>query len=132
MPFIVAGVLEMISGVAATYMPEYWSFNVCRFVNGISVGGTMVIGFVHLSEFIGVSYRPLISAFYQVPFCVGHLIMPLIAYFYRNFREFQFAITVPVFPMLLYFCFLPETPRWLIAAKRTDEAIKILERVAKM
>ncbi|KOB76182.1 Organic cation transporter [Operophtera brumata] len=95
------------------------------------VGGTMVIGFVIVMEFMGSQHRELASALYQVPFNIGHMLLPTIAYFLRDYTEFQLAISAPAAIMLLYFVTVPETPRWLIAVNRTDEAIKVLERVAK-
>lgn len=92
----------------------------------------MVIGFVIVMEFVGTQYRDVISALYQVPFNLGHMLLPAFGYFIRDVTNFQLAISVPTVIMLVYFVFIPDTPRWLIAVKRTDEAIKILERVAKV
>lgn len=119
-------------GVAAAQMPDYWSFTFIRFLVGMSVGGTMVIGFVIVMEFVGTQYRDVVSALYQSPFNLGHMSLPVFGYFFRNFSQFQLSISIPPILLLSYFFLVPETPRWLIAVKRTDEAIHVLERVAKV
>lgn len=127
-----AVVIQVAAGIGAAYMPDYWSFTFLRFLVGASVGGTMVTTFVILMEFVGTEYRQIISALYQVPFNLGHMLLPVFGYFLRDFRDFQLAISVTAIVLLSYFFYVPETPRWLIAAKRTDEAITVLERVAVM
>ncbi|CAH1636432.1 unnamed protein product [Spodoptera littoralis] len=131
-PLLVAVVMQIACGVGAAFVPDYWSFTFLRFVIGMSVGGTMVTGFVIVMEFVGTQYRDLISALYQVPFNLGHMSLPLFAYFFRDYSDFQLSISAPVVILLSYFFLIPETPRWLIAVKRTDEAIEVLERVAKV
>lgn len=129
---LAAVVIQVSMGIIAAYVPEFWTFTFIRFLVGMSVGGTMVTGFVIVMEFVGTKYRDLISALYQVPFNLGHMLLPVFGYYFRDFQQFQFSISVPVVILLLYFFILPETARWLIAVKRTDEAIVILERVAKV
>lgn len=123
-------VIQLSAGVVAAYVPNYWVFTILRFFVGLSVGGTMVTGFVIVMEFMGSQYRELASAIYQVPFNLGHMLLPVFGYFLRDYSEFQLAISAPAVIMLAYFVLVPETPRWLIAVNRTDEAIAILERVA--
>lgn len=132
LPLLVAVVIQVSAGVAAAFLPDYWSFTFFRFLVGMSVGGTMVTGFVIAMEFVGTQYRDVISALYQVPFNIGHMLLPLFGYLFRDFTNFQLSISLPTIVLLSYFFLIPETPRWLIAVKRTDEAINILERVAKM
>lgn len=127
-----AVVLQISTGVAAAYAPDYWTFTCLRFLVGMSVAGTMVTGFVIIMEFVGTQYRDVISAVYQLPFNIGHMMLPMFAYFFRDYSDFQLAISAPVVILLIYFFLVPETPRWLIAMKRTDEAITLLERVAKV
>ncbi|XP_026748938.2 organic cation transporter protein-like [Galleria mellonella] len=131
-PLLVAVVLQVTMGIAAAFMPEYWSFTLVRFLIGASVGGTMVIGFVVVMEFVGTKYRDVVSALYQVPFNMGHMLLPVFSYFFRDFRHFQLSISIPTILLLCYFFLLPNSPRWLIAVKRTEESIHILERVAKV
>lgn len=127
---LVAIVIQLTAGVVAAYAPDFWVFTILRFFVGLSVGGSMVTGFVIVMEFMGSQYRELASAMYQVPFNMGHLLLPVFSYFLRDFSEFQLAISAPAVILLAYFVLIPETPRWLIAVKRTDEAITILKRVA--
>lgn len=129
---LVAVVLQFVMGIVASFLPEYWSFTFVRFLIGMSVGGTMVTSFVIIIENVGSQYRDVISALYQVPFNTGHLLLPVFGYFIRSYDKFQFAISVPSVVLLLFFILVTDTPRWLIAMKRTDEAVKILEKAAKM
>ncbi|CAH0399853.1 unnamed protein product [Chilo suppressalis] len=131
-PMLVAVVVQIALGIGAAFAPNYWTFSIMRLIVGITVGGTMVIGFVIVMEFMGPQYRDVVSAVYQIPFNLGHMLLPLFGYFFRDYSNFQLAISLPTLVLLSYLCLLPETPRWLIAVHRTDEAVKILERVAKV
>ncbi|XP_049872895.1 organic cation transporter protein-like [Pectinophora gossypiella] len=131
-PLSVAVVIQVLCGYIAAFINDFYLFTFFRFLIGTSVGGTMVITFVIVMEFVGVQYRDVISALYQVPFALGYLLLPGIAYFTRDYIHFQLAIAVPTTILLCYICLAPETPRWLIAMKKTDKAIKLLEHVAKI
>lgn len=56
--------------------------------------------------------------------------MPLIAYYLRDWKNFQIAISAPSILLISYYWLLPESPRWLLTANRKDEAIQILENAA--
>jgi MFS family permease len=123
--------LSIVGGILAVFAPNYWIFTLVRLCVGISVGGTMVTAFVIVMEFIGSKYRDVISAIFHVPFNLGNLMLPGFGYLFRNYRDFQLAISLPSIVLLSYFCLLPESPRWLIAVKKTDEAVEILKKMAK-
>ncbi|CAG9132753.1 unnamed protein product [Plutella xylostella] len=130
--FLLALFVQMSSGIANGYMPTYWSFTVLRFLVGVGVGGTMVTGFVILMEFAGIQYRDSISAWFSLHYDFGYIIMPGLAYVFRDYAQFQLATSLPMVVFISYVFLLPETPRWLIAAKKTEEAVLILERVARV
>lgn len=83
-------------------------------------------------EIIGVKWRELFSVLYQIPFNLGHLTLPLFAYFIRDWQELQFALSIPSVILLSYFWLIPESPRWLFAIGKVDESVAILEKAAKM
>lgn len=91
----------------------------------------MVTSFVLTMEIIGIEYRELFSVLYQIPFNLGHLTLPLFAYIFRDWHQFQFAISIPSIILLSYYWLVPESPRWLFTVGRVDEAAVILRKAAK-
>lgn len=82
-------------------------------------------------ELIGVKWRELVSVLYQVPFNLGHLTLPLFAYYIRDWQHLQFALSIPSVILISYYWLIPESPRWLFAVGRVDESVKVLEKAAK-
>jgi len=72
-----------------------------------------------------------VGVLYQVPFNVGHLSLPLFAYFIRDWRILQFALSIPSVILISYYWLIPESPRWLFTIGRVDESVKVLEKAAK-
>lgn len=79
----------------------------------------------------GTEKRTAVGVIYQIPFNLGHLLLAVFGYFIRDWRIFQMAISLPSAILISYYWIMPESPRWLLTAGRTDEAIKILEKAAK-
>ncbi|XP_035450761.1 organic cation transporter-like protein isoform X1 [Spodoptera frugiperda] len=131
-PLIGACILQFVCALTAAYVHTFELFTIFRFGIGISVGGTMVISFVILMEFIGPGHREIFSALYQAAFNLSSMALPLVAYYNRDYKRYQMVITLTTLLCLIYFYSLPETPRWLIAKGKTERAIKILQHVAKV
>ncbi|GBP82657.1 Organic cation transporter protein [Eumeta japonica] len=131
-PLCLAVLIQVVSGTCASFMRDYWLFTFLRFITGIAIGGQMVVSFVMVMEFVGKEYRDVVSALYQTPFNMGHILLAVFGYFFRDYTSFLLGITLPNILLLSYVCLLSETPRWLLAVKKTDKAIHILEKVAKM
>jgi MFS family permease len=130
-PLTIAVIMQLVFGVASSFAPNYWIFCVFRFLTAAATGGTMVTSFVLVMEIIGIKWRELISVLYQIPFNLGHLTLPLFAYYIRDWDQLQFALSIPSVILISYFWLLPESPRWLFAVGRVDESVKILEKAAK-
>lgn len=131
-PLIVAVVIQVFGGIGAAYITHYWGFTIVRFFVGASVGGTMVVGFVIMMEFVGNKHRDVVSSLYQTPFNTGHILLAVFGYYFRDYSEFQLWISVPTVILLSYIFFLPESPRWLLVMKKKEEAIKVMEHIAKI
>uniref|UniRef100_A0A2A4K9Y1 Major facilitator superfamily (MFS) profile domain-containing protein n=1 Tax=Heliothis virescens TaxID=7102 RepID=A0A2A4K9Y1_HELVI len=130
-PFLAAVFLQLISGVTTAYSVNWYMFTTLRFFLAVATGGTMVTSFVLTMELIGAKYRDTVGIIYQIPFNLGHLTLPLFAYYLRDWSTFQLAISLPSVLFLSYYFLLPESPRWLLTAGRTEEAVKIMEVAAK-
>lgn len=81
-------------------------------------------------ELIGTKWRELVSVLYQVPFNLGHLTLPLFAYYLRDWHELQFALSIPSIVLISYYWLVPESPRWLFTVGRVDESAAVLEQAA--
>lgn len=82
-------------------------------------------------EIVGPKKRELIAILYQIPFNIGHASLAVFAYFIREWRWFQFSITIFSVVFLIYICLVPESPRWLYTTGRLDKSVKILEKIAR-
>ncbi|XP_037922443.1 organic cation transporter protein-like isoform X2 [Hermetia illucens] len=130
-PLVAAVIIQLISGVITAFAPWYWLFLILKFITAMATGGTMCTSFVIVMEIIGPKWREVFSVVYQIPFNMGHLLLPLFAYFIRDWRYFQFAISIPSVILISYYWLVPESPRWLFTTGKIDEAAVILEKAAK-
>lgn len=87
--------------------------------------------FVLLMEIVGPKKREMVAILYQIPFNIGHASLALFAYFIREWRWFQFSITIFSIVFVIYIWLVPESPRWLFTTGKLDKSIKILEKIAK-
>lgn len=126
-------ILEVLTGLMTSFLPDYWSFTIIRMILGLSIGGIITVGYVLMIEYIGLSNRHIAAALFHVPFTLAHLLLSLLGYWIiKDYVYFQLGISLSTAILLCYICFLPESPRWLIAVNRTTDAINLLEKIAKM
>ncbi|CAF0986427.1 unnamed protein product [Brachionus calyciflorus] len=52
-------------------------------------------------------------------------------YLVREYNNLIICYTTLITIFVLYFWYIPESPRWLLLNKKTEEAIKIFEKIAK-
>lgn len=130
-PLIAAIGVEVVAGVGASFMENFWMFTTLRFLIGTGVGGTLVCGFVYAIESVGTQYRDIASILHHIPFNIGYVALPAFGYFFRDFSDFQLAISLTAVFFLSYFL-IPESQRWLLAAKKTEKAIEVLHCIARV
>ncbi|VEN39402.1 unnamed protein product, partial [Callosobruchus maculatus] len=73
----------------------------------------------------------VVGILYQIPFNLGHLLLPVIGYYLRDWRYFQIAISAPSIFLVVYYWILPESPRWQLAVGQKENAINTLRKAAK-
>merc|ERR1719288_149434 len=128
---LIAALIQTVSSIAAAFATNYIIFLILRFLIAFSVSGVFECGFVLVTEICGPKYRTYFGILTQFPFGIGAALLPLIAYFIRDWQNLQLAISLPCVLLALYYWFVPESPRWLMAEGRFEEAIKILKGGAK-
>ncbi|XP_011312309.1 organic cation transporter protein [Fopius arisanus] len=130
-PLMIAVVVQSVTGLLSTFSPWFELFVLCKFVAAIATGGTMLISFVLLMEVVGIEWRSTLSVLFHIPFLLGHLLIPLIAYYTRGWRIFLMTVSLPPILLLSYYWVIPESPRWLLAVGRIKSARNVLKTAAK-
>lgn len=65
-------------------------------------------------------------------YTLGLILLSGIAYLVRDWRQLALVTSLPFCIYYFYWFFLPESPRWLLAKGRLEEALNILEKLAKV
>ncbi|XP_029352681.1 solute carrier family 22 member 2-like [Echeneis naucrates] len=129
--FLMSNILNAISGFVLAVAPSFTFILVFRTILGFGVKGGWMSCYVLLTEIVGVEYRRTVGILFQMFFSVGVLLLPLLAYFITDWRWLQVVITAPYILFLVYYWFIPESPRWLISQNNSSKAQEITEAMAK-
>uniref|UniRef100_G1RQB2 Solute carrier family 22 member 5 n=1 Tax=Nomascus leucogenys TaxID=61853 RepID=G1RQB2_NOMLE len=90
-----------------------------------------VAAFVLGTEILGKSVRIIFSTLgVCIFYAFGYMVLPLFAYFIRDWRMLLVALTMPGVLCVALWWFIPESPRWLISG-RFEEAEVIIRKAAK-
>ncbi|XP_069189978.1 organic cation transporter protein isoform X2 [Procambarus clarkii] len=121
----------IIVSVAGSFSPSYQLFLLCRFLMAFS--GTVVYqaAYILAVEACTLKQRSIVGILLSVPFALGFMLLPGIAYFVRDWRHLHLAISLPVILLTASTVILPESPRWLLHTRRWREAEKELQRAAR-
>ncbi|XP_075227464.1 solute carrier family 22 member 1-like isoform X1 [Lycorma delicatula] len=130
-PLVIMGVVQFIAGLLAGFSSSFTVFTFLRFIQAVATGGSMTVGFVLLMELLGAKWRSLMSTLAYIPLNIAQFSLVLIAFLTKHWRSFQLALSIPCAFFILYIWIIPESPRWLLAVGREEEALKILEIAAK-
>ncbi|XP_043561292.1 solute carrier family 22 member 5-like [Chiloscyllium plagiosum] len=102
------------------------------FIVGLAQIARYIVMFILGSELLGKAER---IAFGTIGVClfyaVGYVVLPIFAYFIRDWRMLLVALSLPQILYVPLWWFIPESPRWLLSQGRVEEAIVILKAAAK-
>jgi SP family arabinose:H+ symporter-like MFS transporter len=131
-------VLYVISAIGCAISWNWWSLVVSRFIGGLAIGGSSVLGPMYIAEIAPASWRGRLVGLFQINVVVGILV----AYF-SNYvvglliaapEAWRWKLGVSAAPAILFLLLLfmiPRSPRWLASKARTAEARDVLERVGE-
>ncbi|XP_053448627.1 solute carrier family 22 member 2 isoform X1 [Nycticebus coucang] len=123
--------INAISGVLMAVSPTYTWMLIFRLIQGLVSKAGWLMGYILVTEFVGLSYRRTVGIFYQVAYTIGLLVLTGVAYVLPHWRWLQLAVTLPNLCFLLYYWCIPESPRWLISQNKNAKAMRIIKHIAK-
>lgn len=132
--FILA-LLFFASSIGCALAVGWWMFLVFRFVGGLAVGGASVVSPLYIAEISPARYRGRLVAITQFNIVLGILLAYLSNYIIGNLNlgadECRWMFGVMAAPSALFFLLLfgtPQSPRWLVAKSRAEEARVVLQK----
>jgi SP family arabinose:H+ symporter-like MFS transporter len=128
---MLAAVLFLISAAGSASAHTLLFFIIARVLGGVAVGVASILSPMYIAELAPAKYRGTLVSLNQLAIVVGILIAFFSNYLLLNTGEnnWRWMLLVMAAPaVLLFLClfFVPESPRWLVARKQNDEALKVL------
>jgi len=114
----------------SAFSASYGAYTISKFFVGFFCAGNILSIFVLGNELVGASKRAIFGVTLQSSFAVGIVIFAVIAYYVQHWRTLTCLISILGLPLLSYHFFIPESPRWLLAKNRVEEARKVIEDIA--
>uniref|UniRef100_A0A8C5QE82 Major facilitator superfamily (MFS) profile domain-containing protein n=1 Tax=Leptobrachium leishanense TaxID=445787 RepID=A0A8C5QE82_9ANUR len=119
--------------IVQVFSTSWEMFAILFFIVGMGQISNYVAAFILGSEILGKSARIIFSTLGTcVFFAIGYMLLPLFAYFIRDWRTLLLALTVPGLFCIPLWWLIPESPQWLISQGRVEEAEGIIRKAAKM
>src|SRR5436190_3684318 len=129
----VMAVLYLVSSLGCAFAWSWGSLVFFRFIGGLGIGGSSVLGPMYIAEIAPAKWRGRLVGVFQFNVVFGILL----AYFSNYLigimgfggAEWRWKLGISAVPALLFLVMLlgiPESPRWLVKKRRTNEAGEVL------
>ncbi len=126
-------VMYLICAAGCALAWDLSSFVVFRFVTGLAIGGSSVLGPMYIAEIAPPRWRGRLVGFFQFNVVFGILLAYLSNYLLGTVglgsSEWRWKLGVAALPAALFFALLfgiPRSPRWLAKKNRIQEAREVL------
>lgn len=138
---LIAAILFIISSIFSAFATGIWMFIFFRFVGGLGVGLTSVIGPAYIAEIAPAQMRGFLGSFQQLAIALGILASVIVNAVFAGIsgsadNQFCFGVStwrwmllsmiVPAVIMLIVSFTLPESPRFLVMKGKDSQAEHIL------
>lgn len=137
----ILGILFIISALGCAFAWDFWSLCIFRFIGGLGIGGSSVLGPMYIAEISPAKLRGRLVILFQFNVCFGILV----AYFSNALigllnldvlhTQWRLMFGVGSIPALFFTGMLftiPRSPRWLVSVQKLKEAENVLVQVGEL
>ncbi len=131
-------ILYLLSALGCAIAWDWYSLLVFRFIGGLGIGGSSVLGPMYIAEIAPAKWRGRLVGFFQFNVVAGILLAYLSNYLIGRAnlgtQDWRWMLGVSGIPALFFFIMLftiPRSPRWLAQKARVGEARQVLEQIGE-
>jgi sugar porter (SP) family MFS transporter len=129
-------IMYLVSAIGCASSSLWLLFITFRFIGGIAVGASSVVGPMYISEISPAHLRGRLAGSFQLNIVTGIFIALLTNFLFMDIGEnsWRWMLGIMVVPAALFWLllrFIPESPRWLILNDREAEAIPIMQQIGE-
>jgi sugar porter (SP) family MFS transporter len=132
-PTVLGTAALFVAGVMlAAFSPSYGVLVAARVVIGLAVGSASMVVPLYIGEVVLPRIRGALVSFNQLAITSGILVSYLVDYGLASSQNWRLMFGLAAIPAILMFTgmvFQHESPHWLIAQGREDEARQVLHRI---
>jgi sugar porter (SP) family MFS transporter len=130
----ITAILYVVSAVGCGLAWNWYSFMLFRFVGGLGIGASSVLGPVYIAELAPAKWRGRLVAAFQLNVVFGIMVAYTSNYVIRTMHlgatEWRWQVGVAAVPAVAFLILLfgiPRSPRWSASKNRLDEALAVLK-----
>jgi MFS transporter, SP family, arabinose:H+ symporter len=130
----ILAILYLVSALGCAFAWNWPVLILSRFIGGIGIGGSSVLGPVYIAEVSSAKQRGRLVGLFQINIVIGILLAYFsnycIAQLGLGIEEWRWQLGIAAAPALLFLLLLfgiPRSPRWLATKGRLDEASSVLQ-----
>jgi MFS family permease len=133
----IIGLLYLVTSIVTALTNSWTLFVFFRFLGGIAVGASSVVGPMYISEISPAHRRGRLVAMFQFNIVTGILIAFISNYLLFGVggeESWRYMLGVQAIPSLLFVImviFVPESPRWLFKQNRVTEGTRVLAAIGE-
>jgi len=125
-----ASIIFIAGSLLAPLAPNAFTLILARIIIGAGIGFTSVTAPVYVSELAPPQSRGMLIGLYQLALTIGIALADLIGYWLAPHEAWRWMFGLAVFPTVLFLLAIitvPESPRWLYAHGRAQDAQTVLK-----
>jgi len=126
--------VDSLFGLLSAFSPNFAVFLVLRMLTGFGVGGTLPVDYAVFAEFLPAKDRGKRLVLLESFWALGTIAAAGLAWLLVPHLGWRALFVVSALPGLLLFAvrsYIPESPRYLAVSGKFDEAVRIIEQVAR-
>ncbi|XP_066993627.2 solute carrier family 22 member 2 [Anabrus simplex] len=128
---VLSTIASGIFGLVRSFSGDYIFFVVMEFLEPVFGVGMYTSAFVLCMELVGPEKRVLGGMIVSLFYALGEASLGAVAWAVKDWRMLLWVTYAPALLLFVYYWLMPESVRWLMARGRTEDARRVLLKVAK-